>query len=114
MLFDLLNMDGVANVIVNGIPYGEPLGEVGDILRKRFDETGTAIADKTGQMLALLGIFAAPIVIVFFLLIGKIAYDLFTGAADTIGDAIVIAKYKLKTNLKLLFTKIRSLISPKA
>lgn len=100
--------------IASSIPYSESMGEMGNMLRERFDDSGAAIAEKTSQMLALLGVFAAPIIIVLFLFIGKMAYDLFTGAADSIGDAFLIARYKIKTYLKLVFTKIRSLISPGA
>jgi len=107
-------MDGILGLIMNAIPYGESLGETGEILRERFDASGAAIADKTSQILALMGVFAAPIVIILFLLTGKIAYDVFTGAADSVGDALLIAKYKIKTYFKLVFAKIRSLISPGA
>lgn len=96
------------------IPYGESMGEIGKLLRERFDASGAAIADKTSHILALMGAFAAPIVIILVLFICKIAYDIFTGTADTIGDAVLIARYKIKTYLKLIFTKLRSIISPGA
>ena len=111
MLLDVMNLDGITNFIVNSVPYGESMGDVKEILQERFDAAGAAISDKSSQMLALLGVFAAPIVIALFLFIGKMAYDLFTGTADSIGDAFLIARYKVKTFLKFVFTKIRSLIS---
>ncbi len=114
MLLDAPNLDGIINFIVNSFPYGESMGDVKDILRERFDAAGKAFTDKSPRMFALLGVFAAPIVIVLFLFIGKMAYELFTGTADSIGDAFLIAKYKIKTFFKLVFTKIRSLISPGA
>ena len=114
ILSDVPSLDGTINFFINAIPYGESLGEIEEMLRKRIDDSSAIIAEKSGQMLALMGIFAAPIVIILFLFIGKIAYDIFTGAADSIGDAFLIAKYKIKTYLKLVFTKIRSLISPSA
>lgn len=114
MLLDVLNLDGIADFIVNSVPYSESLGDAREILQERFDKAGDAIADKSSQMLALLGVFAAPIALGLFLFIGKIAYDLFTGAADSVGDAFLIAKYKVKSSLKLVFIKIRSLILPGA
>ena len=101
-------MDGIAGFIMSSIPHGESLGEIGEMLRERFNASETAVAEKTSQILALMGVFAAPVVILLFLFIGKIAYDVFTGAADSIGDALLIARYKMK----LFFTKIRSFISP--
>jgi len=113
-LSNTMKVDGLAAFIGNAIPHSESLGEIGGILAEKFDSSGAAIAEKTSQILALTGVFAAPIVIIFFLFIGKIAYDVFTGAADSIGDAVLITRYKIKVYFKIVFTKIRSLISPGA
>ncbi len=107
-------MDGIAGLIMDQIPYGESPGEMGEMLRERFDASGAAVAEKTSQIMALTGVFAAPIAIILFLFIGKIAYDVFTGAADSVADALLIARYKIKSFFKLVFTKIRSFISPGA
>ena len=101
-------------IIGKMIPYGESHGAISDLLKETFDASGAAIAEKTSQMLALVGVFAAPIVIILVVFFSKIAYDIFTGTADSIGDALLIARYKIKIYLKLIFSKIRSLISQSA
>lgn len=110
MLLDVLNLNGITDFIVNSVP----MGEIGELLRERFDAAEEAFTDKSSQMYALLGVFAAPIAAIVLLFVGRMAYELFTGTADSIGDAFLIARYKIKTAIKFVFTKIRSLISPGA
>lgn len=55
------------------------------------------VSKKSGEVLTLFLVFLAPVVIIVGVVLAKIAYDLYTGAADSFLDALLIARFKIKS-----------------
>lgn len=68
-----------------------------DEMRGLLNGADGLVAKKSGEAITLFLVFLAPVVIIVGVVLAKVAYDLYTGAADSLGDALLIAKFKIKS-----------------
>ena len=77
-----------------------PFVEISDLLNELLGLLYGAedlISQKSGQAITLFIVFMVPFVLIAIIFFAKLAYDVFTGAADSFGDAFLVARFKVKS-----------------
>lgn len=99
MLFDLHFVQTVFDSLSEVVPPAyavDPLESLKETARKQVDAGEKMVGEKTEQLTAIFGAFLVPIALIIAAFILKIAYDIFTGAADRVDKGIRVASSKVK------------------
>ena len=86
------------SVIIDTGPFS-PFVDTSDLLdelRGLLYGADGLVSKKSGEVLTLFLVFLAPVVIIVGVVLAKVVYDLYTGAADSFLDALLIARFKIK------------------
>jgi len=70
---------------------------VKEMLKENIEKSQQAVKEKTEQLGTFMAVIVLPVVLLVGLFVLKIAYDIFTGTADKVGDGVKVALNKSRS-----------------